>query len=68
MTPEQERLVLEMLTKLADVQPVINPDYKDDESGTVFQCVFCGSSSRFGVIIHDNDCIVTLARKLKEMQ
>ena len=67
MTPEQERLVIAMLTKLADVQPVIDPDYKDDESRTVFQCVFCGSSDRFGVIIHAEDCVVTLARKLREM-
>ena len=68
MISEQERLVLAMLTKLADVQPVIDPDYKDDESRTVYQCIFCGSSDRFGMMKHDEDCVVTLARKLREMQ
>jgi len=65
MTPQQEQLVLAILTKLADVQPVIDPYYEDHP---VYQCIFCGKNDNLmSSIAHTEDCVVALAKQLKEM-
>ncbi len=59
MTPQQELLVLTMLTKLADAQLA--------KINEISYCLFCSKTEKyFEQIKHSDDCIVMLAKKLKD--
>lgn len=64
MTEQQEQLVLTMLAKLVDAKTVIEPYYDDTYTN---MCIFCGKESNVAeLIIHSSDCVVRIAKQLKE--
>jgi hypothetical protein len=67
MTEDQEQLVLKILASLADMRPIYKPTY---ENQFVYWCPFCGDEEPASPdhILHNDDCPVKLAKKLKEAQ
>ena len=63
MIPKKWELVLYILYKLADVEEIC----REENGVLLYSCIFCGNESTLKVI-HDDDCVVTLSRKLKEMR
>ena len=66
MTPEQEQLVLKMLSKLADMQLVSHD--RHSYGYNLYACLFCdGEPSVFrSDFSHYHDCPVILAQQLRK--
>jgi len=64
MTPEQEQLVLKIVSQLADTQLVIGHYYGDH----LFECLFCHAEpSVYSIAFkHAPDCPVLLAQQLRK--
>ena len=64
MTPEQEHLVLKILSGLADTQLVIRDYY----GSNFFECLFCTCASAVfkDDFKHAPDCPVALAQQLRK--